>query len=181
MSKNDPTENGQLEAAGDRWRLRFTRRLAHSPEKVWRALTEPEHLKTWFPDEIEGTFEPGGVMRFVSEYRPNSLFEGEVIEFDPPSVLEFRWDTNETLRFEIRPDGTGAVLTFLDTFDELGKAARDAAGWHACLDVLTYELDGETPPWEPGAHWNELHDGYVERLGPAASEIGPPAEHPYVT
>jgi len=24
----------------------------------------------------------------------------------------------------------------LDTIDELGKAARDGAGWHACLDVL---------------------------------------------
>jgi uncharacterized protein YndB with AHSA1/START domain len=181
MSENDADENGRLEEVGDRWRLRFTRRLAHAPEKVWRAITEPEHLKAWFPDEIEGTFERGGMMRFVSAYRPNSRFEGEVIEFDPPSVLEFRWDTNETLRFEIRPDGDGSVLTFLDTFDELGKAARDAAGWHVCLDVLTYDLDGKTPPWDAGARWNEVHDGYVERLGPAASEIGPPTEHPYVS
>jgi hypothetical protein len=162
MSANDASENGTLEAAGDRWRLRFTRRLAHSPEKVWRAITEPEHLKAWFPDEIEGTFAPGGVIRFVSEYRPNSLFEGEVIEFEPPSVLEFRWDTNETLRFEI------------------GKAARDAAGWHVCLDVLAYDLAGAQPPWGQGARWNEVHDGYVERLGPPASSIGPPVEHPYV-
>jgi uncharacterized protein YndB with AHSA1/START domain len=180
-NETDANEDGQLEEIGGRWRLRFTRRLAHSPAKVWRAITEPEHLKAWFPDEIEGRFERGAVLRFVSEYRPNSLFEGEVIEFEPPSVLEFRWDTNETLRFEIRPDGDGSVLTFLDTFDELAKAARDGAGWHACLDVLAYDLDGATPPWEAGAHWNEVHDGYVERFGPEASSVGPPAEHPYVS
>jgi uncharacterized protein YndB with AHSA1/START domain len=178
---NEPNQNGQLEEVGDGWRLRFTRRLAHSPETLWRAITEAEHLKAWFPDEIEGNFEPGGVVRFVSPYRPNSVFEGEIIEFDPPSVLEFRWDTNETLRFEIRPEGTGSVLTFLDTFDELGKAARDGAGWHACLDALGYDLDGATPPRDPGAHWNDLHRGYVERLGPEAATIGPPAEHPYVS
>ncbi|MDQ1435324.1 MAG: hypothetical protein QOF59_2140 [Actinomycetota bacterium] len=180
-NETDANEDGHIEEIGGRWRLRFTRRLAHSPAKVWRAITEPEHLKAWFPDEIEGRFERGAVLRFVSEYRPNSLFEGEVIEFEPPSVLEFRWDTNETLRFEIRPDGDGSVLTFLDTFDELGKAARDGAGWHACLDVLAYDLDGATPPWEAGAHWNEVHDGYVERFGPEASSVGPPAEHPYVS
>ena len=63
MSENDVPENGTLEAAGDRWRRwRFTRRLADSPEKVWRDTTEPEHLKAWFPDKIEGTFAPGGVI-----------------------------------------------------------------------------------------------------------------------
>ena len=27
-------------------------------------------------------------------------------------------------------------LTLINRFDEIGKAARDAAGWHACLDAL---------------------------------------------
>jgi len=30
--------DGELEQVEDRWRLRFVRRLPHSPEKVWRAL-----------------------------------------------------------------------------------------------------------------------------------------------
>src|SRR5438105_10315698 len=45
---------GELERAGDRWLLRFVRRLPHPPEKVWRALTEPEHVAAWFPADIEG-------------------------------------------------------------------------------------------------------------------------------
>jgi uncharacterized protein YndB with AHSA1/START domain len=31
----------------------------HAPEKVWRALTQPQHLQAWFPDNVEGDFEPG--------------------------------------------------------------------------------------------------------------------------
>ncbi|HKC74762.1 MAG TPA: SRPBCC domain-containing protein [Chloroflexota bacterium] len=45
---------GQLEHIDGRWQLRFTRKLAHPPEKVWRALTEPAHLAAWFPTDIEG-------------------------------------------------------------------------------------------------------------------------------
>lgn len=63
---------------------------------------------------------------------------------------------------------------FLDTFDELGKASRDGAGWHACLDVLEHHLAGQTPPWSDEEHWRDVHAGYVERLGPEASTIGPP-------
>ncbi|TMD22380.1 MAG: hypothetical protein E6I99_10200 [Chloroflexi bacterium] len=40
---------GQLEQRNGRWQLTFVRKLPHSPEKVWKALTEPEHLKGWFP------------------------------------------------------------------------------------------------------------------------------------
>jgi uncharacterized protein YndB with AHSA1/START domain len=35
---------GRLESDGAGWRLRFTRSFAHPAEKVWRAITEPEHL-----------------------------------------------------------------------------------------------------------------------------------------
>lgn len=174
--------NGTLEPAGDRWRLRFTRKLAHAPEKVWRAITEPAHLKAWFPDEIEmpPTIETGARVRFASPHRPEP-FETEIIACEPPSVLEFRWATNDTLRFEIRPDGEGSELTLLDTFDELGKAARDGAGWHTCLDALDFELDGATPPWDTSERWGEVHPGYVDDFGPEASAIGPPADHPAAT
>ena len=45
---------GTLDRSGDRWALTFVRRLPHRPEKVWRALTEAEHLAAWFPSEIHG-------------------------------------------------------------------------------------------------------------------------------
>jgi uncharacterized protein YndB with AHSA1/START domain len=175
---------GQLEQSDGRWRLRFTRTLPHPPEKVWRAITEPEHLGAWFPTDIEGERRTGAPLRFVFRNGEGPTVAGEMIAYDPPSVLEFRWGSDETLRFELQPDVEGSVLTFLNTFDELGKAARDAAGWHVCLDALAYHLDGpeahvdgEEAPGTPGERWQQVHTSYVERFGPDASTIGPPAGH----
>jgi hypothetical protein len=42
-------------------------------------------------------------------------------------MLEFLWGT-DLIRLEITPEHEGRTLTLLDTFDEQGKAARDAAG-----------------------------------------------------
>ena len=45
----DETGLGTLARQGDRWTLSFTRKLSHPREKVWRAVTEPEHLAVWYP------------------------------------------------------------------------------------------------------------------------------------
>ena len=65
------------------------------------------------------------------------------------------------------------MLTLINRFDEIGKAARDAAGWHACLDVLEASLAGASI--DAVRRWGAVHPGYVARFGPAASTIGPPA------
>ena len=177
------TRDGQLERVEpgpNRWRLRFTRELAHPVEKVWRALTEPEHLKAWFPDDVVGEWAVGRTLRFqprgdaAAEY---PAFEGEILVFDPPSVLEFGWGTDR-LRFELEPTGDGTRLVFTDTIDEVGKAARDGAGWHACFDELEHHLDGTQPPWTVDERWDQVHRGYVERFPAEASTIGPPEGRP---
>jgi uncharacterized protein YndB with AHSA1/START domain len=162
---------GTLTQHGDGWQLTFTRRLPHPPEKVWRAVTEPEHLAVWFPQQIVGERRAGAQLRFVGDGGVD--FEGEMVEFDPPSVMELTWGTDH-LRIELRPLEDGTLLTLTDTFDELGKAARDAAGWHACLDRLDSVLGGGTPP-ASGDRWRHVHPLYVERFGPEAAIIGPPA------
>ena len=164
---------GELDRSGPRPQLRFTRALPHAPEKVWRAITEPEHRKAWFPDTVEGEFVAGAKLRFVSEYAEGGSFDGEVLQCDPPTLLEILWGT-DTLRFELRPDGAGTVLTLIDTFDELGKAARDGAGWHECLDYLEVELAGDTASWQAGERWAAVHPEYVAAFGPEGSSIGPP-------
>jgi uncharacterized protein YndB with AHSA1/START domain len=167
----DDAELGTLVREGDRWTLTFTRRLPHPQEKVWRAVTEPEHLVVWFPQQIVGARSAGARLRFVSS--GGEAFEGEMLVFDPPSVMELMWGADR-LRIELQRDDSGTLLTLTDTFEDLGKAARDAAGWHECLDRLVGELDGKTPPaW--GERWPEVHPVYVERLGPHAATIGPPA------
>ncbi|WP_203916672.1 SRPBCC family protein [Rugosimonospora africana] len=165
--------DGELERIDDRWRLRFSRRLAHTPEKVWRALTEPEHLAAWFPTTIEGDRAAGASLRFAHPEGKGPAFTGTMIAYQPPSLMEFEWGT-DTLRFELRPDGDGTVLTLLDLFDEQGKAARDAAGWHVCLDLLGVHLDGEPAPDDRLSGWAQANADYTARFGPEAATIGPP-------
>jgi uncharacterized protein YndB with AHSA1/START domain len=166
--------NGALEQTGDRWQLRFTRELQHPAEKVWRAITESKHLEAWFPQRIVGAWSVGTPLQFESRGGEHPSFDGVVLACDPPSRLEFRWGT-DTILFEIAPSASGCVLTLIDTIDELGKAARDGAGWHTCLDLLEHDLDRITPSWVQSDRWREVHPGYVEKFGPAASTIAPPA------
>jgi uncharacterized protein YndB with AHSA1/START domain len=164
----DEHDLGTLAPAGDSWSLTFTRRLPHPPDKVWRAVTEPEHLAAWFPDEMVGERRAGAPLKFVAA--TGDAFDGEMLVFDPPSVMELRWGTDR-LRIEVRPaEDAGTVLTLTDTFAELGKAARDAAGWHECLDRLVAHLAGT----DPRAAWPALNQRYKDRFGPDASTIGPP-------
>jgi hypothetical protein len=93
-----------------------------------------------------------------------------MLAFVPPTLMELRW-ADDVLRFELEPDdsGMGCILRLSVTFTEPGKAARDAAGWHVCLDRL---YDG-TPAPGPD-RWKELFGTYGERFGPEASAVGPP-------
>jgi uncharacterized protein YndB with AHSA1/START domain len=157
----------------DRWRLRFTRILGHPQAKVWRAVTEPEHLASWFPTTIEGERAAGASLRFTL---PNDLgepFDGEMLVYDPESMIEFRWGP-DVVRIELRPVADGTELTLLDTLEERGKAARDGAGWHTCLDALEAALAGENGARAQMNTWSEVHPHYVERFGPEAATIGQP-------
>jgi uncharacterized protein YndB with AHSA1/START domain len=163
---------GRLEQANGRWRLRFTRPLAHPPEKVWRAITEPEHLRAWFPQRVTGDWVTGATLTFSDAEGRGPDFDGQVLAVEPPRLLEFRWGT-DVLRLEVAPADGGSTLTLLDTIGELGKAARDSAGWHVCLDNLGAHLDGQ-PPAPAGERWLAVHAGYVESFGPEAAAVGPP-------
>ena len=165
--------DGRLEQVGDRWQLRFVRSLPHPPEKVWRALTEPEDLKAWFPTAIIGARSPGAPLKFEFPNNEGPPFDGEMLVYEPPKRLEFRWGP-DTLRFELEPDGDGCSLTLVDVLEELGKAARDGAGWHVCLEGLQHHLDGDGDARQQMERWDEVHPGYVERFGPDAATIGPP-------
>ena len=165
---------GTLEQTDAGPRLRFARRLAHPPEKVWRALTDPDHLAAWFPQAVTvGKWKPGARLHFEDAGVPEATFDGEVLAVEEPSLLEFSWGP-DVLRFELRPEGDGTLLVLLDTLETVGKAARDGAGWHLCLDRLEQHLDGAASSDNPSDAWRRVHEVYVEEFGPEAATIGPP-------
>ena len=82
--------DGTLETIDGRPALRFERCLAHSVERVWRAVSEPAELERWFPAAAEWTpasgetFEAGGMTNVIEADAPNRLawtFNGEQYTF----------------------------------------------------------------------------------------------------
>ena len=132
-----------------RFELRFERRLAHPVEKVWRALTDPEHLRAWFPASVDLDLTPGAKLRFelvpeaqarlgISDDDMTSY--GEMTTVDPPRLLEYTW-SGEILRWELEATADGCRLRFTDVFDDRAVAADDGAGWHVALEALSSALD----------------------------------------
>jgi uncharacterized protein YndB with AHSA1/START domain len=166
------TVDGTFQTVAGRPTLRFERHLKHPVEKVWRALTDSAELDHWFPQRVDGAFVPGGRLRFPfreakvlgDEVVPD--FDGEVLEVDPPRLLSYTWG-GDVLRFELIPEGEGCLLVFTDTFTEHGKAARDGAGWHVCLDGLEAHLGDGVPP-DPD-RWRGLYENYSAAFGPQAA------------
>lgn len=60
--------NGRLITVEGRTALRFERGLDHSVERVWRAISEPEELRRWYPGVPVWELEPGA--SFTNESGP---------------------------------------------------------------------------------------------------------------
>ncbi len=160
--------------------VRFERALAAAPEEVWWSLTDPDGLREWFPCSISAQrWEVGAALTFSFPGQAEFTIEGVVLECDRPRVLAYLWG-EETLRFDLEPlpagspGAGGSGGTRLVMVDELSApvAARNAAGWHLCLDRLA----GRTPAGG-GDEWRRLFALYRAAFEPSLGpQEGPPAE-----
>jgi uncharacterized protein YndB with AHSA1/START domain len=150
--------------------LRIERRLAHPPEKVWRAVTEPEHLSRWYPFTVtQLDLRLGGKIRF--DDGQGSTLEAVVTELEPQRLFAFSTnapvgtsrESDDLVRFELQPQDAGCLLVFTHVFDDRYGAASYASGWQVCLDALEAVVDDR--PVEAGYPVAEMHDAYVERFG----------------
>ena len=157
--------NGTLHTNGDRSYLRFERRLAHPVEKVWRAVTEPEHLIHWFPATMEMDLAEGAKIRFVFPGAELDPGDGVITELDPPRTFAFTWN-GEAYRIELRPGGDGCVLVFTCDVGDRLMAGSFATGWQTCLDALASLLGGAPHERAPKPEdYAERHDAYVAAFG----------------
>jgi uncharacterized protein YndB with AHSA1/START domain len=98
--------------------------LAHSPARVWRALTDPVLLAKWL---MPNDFRPvvGHRFTFLTDPRPNVGFDGvvrcEVLVVEPERLLRISWrggSLDTTVTWTLASEGRGTRL-FLehDGFD----------------------------------------------------------------
>ena len=132
-------------AGADRWSVRLVRRYPHPIERVWRAISEPEHLAAWFPSTVEIEPRVGAEVRFGSPMEGRPALTGVVTDCDPPRLLAFTWDTDH-LRFELAPVADGTELVLLHAFDDRAGAASFGSGWDTCFGTLRADLDGAPLP-----------------------------------
>jgi len=147
--------------------VRLQRRYPHPIEKVWRAVTTPEHLGQWFPSSVEVDLRVGGAMRFTFGLGDGAegdgpAMTGEVVELDPPRLLAFTWG-DAGLRFALAPDGDGTILTLTQTFDDTAGGASFATGWGLCLAGLAALLEGDALP--EASRGVARHEELVTRFG----------------
>jgi uncharacterized protein YndB with AHSA1/START domain len=168
-------EYASLGAHDGRSVLAFARLVGEPPAGVWRALTEPDLLAGWFPTTIEGERAGGAALTYRFAHVELPPMHGVMLALREPELLELEWG-GDILRFDLASRAGGTLLALRVTFDELGKAARDAAGWHQSLDALAATLAGTAGDRGDAGRWRELNAAYAARFGPAAAAIGAPPE-----
>jgi uncharacterized protein YndB with AHSA1/START domain len=164
---------GTYETIDGKPAVRFERRYPHPVERVWGAVTDPAQLAQWFPNTVEVDLCEGGRMHFEFPDGEMEPLEGSVTELDPPRRFSFTWG-DEHLHIELEPDGDGCRMRFTHVLSTREQAARDAAGWHVCLDRLEQLLAGaagEAPGPEPTSEWGEHYEAYQRRGLPAGAPV----------
>jgi uncharacterized protein YndB with AHSA1/START domain len=164
--QKDRGQNGE-----EKWTLVLVRKLRHSPEKVWQALTDPAHLREWAPFDADGNLGTVGTtvkLTTVGAPAPR-VTETTVRRAEAPETLEYKWGDFD-MRWQLEAIAGGTRLTL---WTNIGYRfiAMGAAGWHICFDVLDHLLS-ETPIGRivgpeamkfPG--WQRLNIEYAKLFG----------------
>jgi uncharacterized protein YndB with AHSA1/START domain len=166
-----PAAGASVQKDGDAWTLVLVRELRHPPEKVWRALTDPEHLRQWAPFDAEHSLTAVGPVKLTTVGAPTPMVsESTVKRADEPHLLEHTWGHFQ-MRWELEPLGGGTRLTLWHNIVR-DYIAMGAAGWHICFDVLDHMLAGDPlgricgPDAMKIGGWQRLHAEYAKELAP---------------
>jgi uncharacterized protein YndB with AHSA1/START domain len=165
-----PASGAQVRKGGEKWTLILVRELRHEPEKVWQALTQPEHLREWAPFVVDGNLDTVGATVNLTWMGAPTPIATKVTRADAPKLLEY-----SDIRWELEAFGGGTRLTLWATIDRR-FLSMGAAGWHISLDVLDRLLSGTPIGRIAGgeaiklAGWQRLNAEYAKQFG-----VEPPA------
>ncbi|HKR51782.1 MAG TPA: SRPBCC domain-containing protein [Pseudonocardiaceae bacterium] len=81
-------------------------------------------------------------------------------------MLVGAWQGDGTLRFELRPEGQGCVLTLTHTFVDRDQVPLAGAGWDRCFARLDALIGGQIMSEAASlAVWPDVHDRLAAAWG----------------
>jgi Activator of Hsp90 ATPase homolog 1-like protein len=160
-----PANLARIQKDGEqKWTLILVKELRHSPEKVWKALTDPAQLREWAPFEVDGNLGTAGTVKLTWMGAPTPI-ETKVTRADALKMLEYG-----DMRWELEALGGGTRLTLWTNIDRR-FISMGAAGWHIAFDVLDRLLSGTPIGRIAGgdamkfAGWQRLNAEYAKQFG----------------
>lgn len=141
-------------APGQTGRVSFVLSLAHAPEKVWRALTDPALLREWLLPVVGPALGPGVAFSFQAPPLPawDGVVHCRVLAMEAPRLLRYAWVVGEmdtVVTFTLTPTATGTQLSLLQegfTPAQKQNAAGARYGWRMMGDKLLALLSRDDTP-----------------------------------
>ena len=125
------------------------REIAHPPEKLWRALTQPHLIEAWL---MKNDFAPVVGHRFNLRGEWGGVLDCEILAVEPHKTLSYSWDfkhddpafdLRSVVTFTLTPTSTGTHLHMEQSgFRPDQKQAYGGAhsGWKSFLENLDQVL-----------------------------------------
>jgi len=114
MNPIDKTAPSQTES------ISFEFDLHHSPEKVWRALTDPVLLTEWLLPVVGFKLESGAAFTFKTQPYPDwdGIVNCRILEIEPKRKLSYTWDVpflDTVVTFTLTPTASGTHLSLVQS------------------------------------------------------------------
>jgi uncharacterized protein YndB with AHSA1/START domain len=139
-----------------------------SPDVVFEVITSPDHLKEWWPDDVELDPTPGaeGHMVFGDPSSPDAhLPKVTVVDAVPGSLFSFRWVYPDD---EAAREGNSLLVTFtLEPVDGGTLVRMVETGWQEKdwpAEQMEHDFEDHTSGWD---HFIPRLGEYVARLAAA--------------
>lgn len=127
------------------------REIAHPPEKLWRALTQPHLMEVWL---MKNDFQPVVGHQFNLRGEWGGVLDCEVLVVEPLKTLSYSWnhkhedaayDLSSVVTFTLTPSGAGTHLRMEQAgFKPNQKQAFGGAahGWRGFFEKLENVVAG---------------------------------------
>jgi uncharacterized protein YndB with AHSA1/START domain len=120
MNPPTPTPLTDTTAKSQTESISFEFDLHHSPQKVWRALTDPVLLAEWLLPVVNHKLEPGAAFTFKAPPQPgwDGVVNCRMREIEAQRKLSWEWvvgDIDTVVTFALTPTAEGTRLSLVQS------------------------------------------------------------------